>query len=635
MDISTINRESLINQVAEQSSFLHTFVEEYSSECDLNAAERVFSVLGDILGCLQDGSIPETMLRRIKSMLDQLKINDLINRHNAWGGLHDFDKYLEALQNVFIGSYFAKKTFGLLKAIDFVNSNVVLIGANGSGKTMFANSIRKELERSENGIVIPAQKMLIFPTYSHIPTYQHAYSAYNDRIKGVLDDKQTFNASKDDDVPYSIIKTYGSEMMVLLSTLLGERVAKRNQFCSGAKDGDIVDTEKFRSVLDEVIEIWNDLIGHRKLLCDDSSNLVIQNGDKQYPAYKMSDGEREIFYVVGRVLLAKESALIVVDEPELHLHKSILNKLWDKLEERRKDCQFIYLTHDIDFAASRSAKKCWLKSYNSEVIEEWDLEPLDEGIIPEHLLMMILGSRKRILFCEGVNHSLDNQVFEILFPDYTIVPVNTCKDVINYTRAYNKLENKYSEAFGIIDKDFRTEEQLAKLSSEKVFSYDVAEIENLFLVEEFIEGFAAYKKEKCNLADIKERIISAFEKDIELQASLFVTQKINTVFNESHIRSGKTKEDVEHSFSDFTSKIDIEKWYSDRKAKLEAIVSDKDYKKAIFAYNNKGLHSIIEKALGLSCYGRKAIEYLKDSEEAKRILRSYFPSIIVEKHENN
>ena len=33
------------------------------------------------------------------------------------------------------------KTFYLLKAIGFTSSNVVLIGANGSGKTTFANSI--------------------------------------------------------------------------------------------------------------------------------------------------------------------------------------------------------------------------------------------------------------------------------------------------------------------------------------------------------------------------------------------------------------------------------------------------------------------------------------------------------------
>lgn len=141
-------------------------------------------------------------------------------------------------------------------------------------------------------------------------------------------------------------------------------MARRDEYCSSINNGDIVDTNKFRSCLDDVIDIWNSLIEHRELYCDNSCNLKIKysKGDqtKEYPAFRMSDGEREIFYVVGRVLLSKPSSLIIIDEPELHLHKAILNKLWDILEVKRNDCQFIYLTHDIDFASSRIAQKLWL-----------------------------------------------------------------------------------------------------------------------------------------------------------------------------------------------------------------------------------------------------------------------------------
>lgn len=272
------------------------------------------------------------------------------------------------------------KTYYLFRAIGFVNSNIVLIGANGSGKTTFANSIRDKLESTDNGIVIPAQKILIFPSYDFIPTYKSAYSKYQSRQKEILDDKQTFNASKSDDIPYSLTQQYGSELRILVSALLGERMARRDEYCSSINNGDIVDTNKFRSCLDDVIDIWNSLIEHRELYCDNSGNLKIKysKGDqtKEYPAFRMSDGEREIFYVVGRVLLSKPSSLIIIDEPELHLHKAILNKLWDILEVKRNDCQFIYLTHDIDFASSRIAQKLWLKSYTSDILEDWELEPI-------------------------------------------------------------------------------------------------------------------------------------------------------------------------------------------------------------------------------------------------------------------
>lgn len=617
--------QDLLDLVSSYKSFMVSFLEEYREELVLPQGEHIIPFLADVEKEILLGNIPESMCPRIKKMIDGLGIEALINTHRALSRIHDLERFQVFFKDIIINCFFAERTFGLFKAIGFVNSNVVLIGANGSGKTTFANLIRDELERTETGIVIPAQKLLIFPTFTFLPTYTSAYSAYNNRQKEVLDDKETYTANQGDSLPYDITKKYGSEMRLLLSALIGERLAKRNRYCSDIKDGEIVDTKAFKSVLDEVIDLWNDFIGHRELFSDDSGNLQIRYGSTHYPAYKMSDGEREILYVVGRVLLAKESSLIIVDEPELHLHKSILNKLWDCLEKRRKDCMFVYLTHDIEFASSRSARKCWLKAFSPGQLDEWDIELINDGVIPEELLMMILGSRKRILFCEGKKSSLDCQVFEALFHDYTIVPVESCKRVIDYTRAFNQIERKYSEAIGIIDSDFRTKEQLEKLKTENVFSYSVSEIENLFLVEDFIKGFAEYKHEELDFSDIKGRILALFEKSINQQASLFVAQRINEQFKESHVKSGQTKDEITKNYSDFTSRIDIEKWFAERKEELEKIVSSEDYEKAIMVYNNKGLHLILEKSLGLSSFNSKALDYLRNSDKAKEILRFFFP----------
>ena len=516
----------------------------------------------------------------------------------------------------------------MLKAIGFANSNVVLIGANGSGKTTFANSIRNYLEETDNGIVLPAEKLLIFPTYSFVPTYHKAYQDYEKRQKDILDNKQTFDTSKSDDIPYELTKKYGSEMRILVSTLLGERIERRNKYCSRINNGDIVDTDEFRSKLDEVIDIWNYLIGHRELFCDDSANLLIRYQNSIYPAYKMSDGEREIFYVVGRVLLAKDSSLIVIDEPELHLHKAILNKLWDLLEQKRNDCMFVYLTHDIEFASTRIAKKCWLKAYSDNIKETWELEPINNNDIPEALLMKLLGSRKRILFCEGKKNSLDYPILETLFPDYTITPLSSCKDVINYTKSFNKISNRYVEAFGIIDRDFRDNEQLDKLKKDSVFSYDVAEIENLFLIEDFIIEFAKYKNERCDIADIKNKIFDLFRKNIQQQVAFFICQKIDYFFKNSNLKRGKNKKQVEELYSLFINEVKIEDWFAERTHEIENVLNCNDYEKAILLYNNKGLHSIIEQSLGITRYNDKALDFLKNSDSAKGILRKVFPAEI-------
>lgn len=619
-------KQEIIKQIYDYSSFIKKILDEYRSEFIYENENRVIDLLSDVTNCLSDGLIPESLYFMISKLIQSLEIEKLVKLYEDHKGLHSWMIYKTTCDTIIVNSFFVSRTFHLLKAIGFTNSNVVLIGANGCGKTTFANSIREELEKTNNGIVIPAQKLLIFPTYSSIPLSKTAHEDFEKRQKTYLDDKQTYTAAKNDDYPYLLAKEYSEELRILVSALIAERIERRNSYCSNIKDGDIVAVNDFKSTIDDVIDIWNFLIEHRTLDCDNTYTLSIKYKDKTYPAFRMSDGEREIFYVVGRILLAKESSLIIIDEPELHLHKAILNKLWDILETKRKDCMFIYLTHDVDFAATRIAKKCWLKSYSGDLYEFWDVEPIENSEIPEALLYKLLGSRKQILFCEGKQGSLDRQIFEILFPKYTVISLSSCKDVITYTRAFNKIKNIYAKAAGIIDRDFRTEEQLSKLESDYIYSYNVAEIENLFIVDEFIEGFAKYKHESINLDTIKEKVIDLLLKNKEEQAAWFVSQKINYTFKEGlHLKNGKNKIQVAKLFKDFIAQINTDDWYEDRITEIENIIENSDYNKCIRLYNNKGLHSIVEQALKISSYNEKALDYLKVEDNPKQILRSYFP----------
>ena len=626
-----MEKKELLDLIDQDSSFMKAFLDEYRQDgVNFGAEDRLMSLFVDMKQSVVEDQIPESLFDRLANLIRTLEVEKLRTHQNELQKLHNFEKYRDLAENVFVNSFFVSKTFYLLKAIGFTSSNVVLIGANGSGKTTFANSIREQLEKTDNGIVIPAQKLLVFPTYNSIPTYKSAFADYESRQKVCLDDKQTFKAEKNDDYPYSLSKQYSEELRILVSALISERLERRNNFCSNAREGDIIHLNDFKSNIDEVIEIWNHLIEHRTLLCDNLGNLQIECGDEKYPAYKMSDGERVIFYVVGRVMLAKESSLIIVDEPEMHLHKAILNKLWDILEEKRKDCMFIYLTHDIDFASTRIANKRWLKSYSSStsgIFENWEIESIADSEIPEALLMKILGSRKKVLFCEGKQGSLDRQIIELLFPNFTITPLASCKDVINYTKAYNKISNKYAVAYGIIDRDFRTKEQLDKLAAENIYSYDVAEIENLFLIEDFIKGFAEYKHEPCDIDNIKTQILALLTRNKEQQIYSYLIQRIKYNFNESHVRNGKDKTEVEANFNEFVKQIKIEEWYNIRLQELDDVIKTSNYAKVIMLYNNKGLHSIIEKALGISSYNLKALEYLRNSQNARDVLHNVFPKL--------
>ena len=145
----------------------------------------------------------------------------------------------------------------------------------------------------------------------------------------------------------------------------------------------------------------------------------------------MSDGERSIFYMIGQVLVAAEGdPVLIIDEPELHIHRSIMSKLWDELQAARPDCAFIFITHDLGFAAARLAQKFSIEDYRPT--PWWKLKPVPpETGFDEATATLILGSRVPVLFVEGTNTSLDNSIYRCCFPGWTVIPRGSCQEVIH------------------------------------------------------------------------------------------------------------------------------------------------------------------------------------------------------------
>ena len=112
----------------------------------------------------------------------------------------------------------------------------------------------------------------------------------------------------------------------------------------------VVDT-----TLERLEDFWEGVFANRKLSFSEFSPTVRSNagtGSDRYSAKTMSDGERSCLYMAARVLTA-DPGLLVIDEPELHLHRKLAIDYWNKLEEMRADIRFVYITHDLHFALSR------------------------------------------------------------------------------------------------------------------------------------------------------------------------------------------------------------------------------------------------------------------------------------------
>ena len=178
-----------------------------------------------------------------------------------------------------------------------------------------------------------------------------------------------------------------------------------------------------------------------------------------------------------------------------------MNRLWKALENLRPDCLFIYITHDLYFAISHgNVPKYWIKDFNGSY---WKFEELNIEDLPEELTIEILGSRRNVLFVEGEKSSYDYQIYTQLYPDYYIVPCGSCSQVITRTRAFRASPALHDcTAYGIVDRDYRSEREISSLANDKIFVLGVAEVESLFLVE----GLIRFMAERLVVSDIERAV---------------------------------------------------------------------------------------------------------------------------------
>ncbi|MGI4728972.1 MAG: DUF4435 domain-containing protein, partial [Janthinobacterium lividum] len=259
--------------------------------------------------------------------------------------------------------------------------------------------------------------------------------------------------------------------------------------------------------------------------------------------------------------------------------------------------------------------------------EVWEIEDIPENELPESLLLELLGSRKNILFCEGEKGSIDEKVYNILFPDFTITPVGTCFQVINHTKAFNKIPKLLTYAFGLVDTDHHLPERLEKLKGDNIFSFSVSEVENLFLDEEFLKYLAKniLIDDSSIIDKIKFDIIDELNKHKVTQAANFVSNRIDYYFKDSNIKKGNSVEEIESNYKIFTEEIDINEFFKNRLNEIEAIILGKDYCKAISVYNNKGLKGVASKYLKITDFTDRAIKLLQFHSVTHKMLLRFFP----------
>ena len=336
-------------------------------------------------------------------------------------------------------------------------------------------------------------------------------------------------------------KSYFAKRLCELNAPRGVHIAA----LKGVYGADRASGRRFVTHLEELMEqmgepsqlrtlrtIWRDFVPHLTVESADGKAAFCLKATREILSVaEVSDGEKVIFYLLASVLQAPREAVLVVEEPEIHLHDSIKSALWDALEHLRADCSFVYMTHDLDFATSRNCPmRLWIKGHDRSH-DRFAYEFIhNQEHLPPSLQMEILGSRRSVLFVEGTDKgSIDIRIYSALFPCLMVRPLGGCQRVIDTTRSFNDQQDfHHLRAYGIVDRDRRIELEVQRLRERQVYAPAVAEVENLLLLPEVVRAAARAGRrdpEKV-LAEVRRRVMSLFRCEMEGQILLHARHRI-------------------------------------------------------------------------------------------------------------
>jgi len=196
--------------------------------------------------------------------------------------------------------------------------------------------------------------------------------------------------------------------------------------------------------------------------------------------------------------------LLLIDEPERHLHRSIISPLLGQLFKQRPNCGFVVATHDLDLPLEvPEARALILRSchFNGKVPQSWEADelPPDLPIEDDILKRDLLGARRKILFVEGTESSLDKPLYSLIFPMVSVIPKGNCRDVERSVTGSQAVENfNWLRTFGIVDGDGFHPNQIREKRKRGIYTLPFYSVEAIYFHPKIIESIAMMQAERLD-----------------------------------------------------------------------------------------------------------------------------------------
>ncbi len=515
---------------------------------------------------------------------------------------------------------------GVPESIDS-SGHIVIIGANGSGKTRLGIWIEQHHQNKYPVHRISAQKALTIPEVAQLKNLEQAEK---DLIFGRSDQYASVSSKVSNrwgNNPATFLLNDYEKLLSLLFAKSTERDRKHTEQTRQSENYVPVPD----APIDTIAKVWGDIMPQREIKFLDGKILVKKTDDPEYHGKEMSDGERVALYLIGQCLCAPDNSIIIIDEPEIHLHKSLVDKLWNKVEELSRSKKIIYITHDLNFASSRTDSiKIWIKSFSGDYSWTWSEVPVADSL-PESMIIEVLGSRKKIMFCEVEAGSIDATIYQIVYPQYHVIPRGGCDKVIESTKALRNNDRLHHlDAVGIIDSDYRAAEEIEALANHGIQTISVAEIENIFCVEGVVRIVADHLglNPDDSVRKIYQFVSAALTNELELQISSMAERRIQHLLG-AFSKSSNELSGLVNGLNATLGRIDVDRIYAECKSEFDLAISSNRLDELLRVYNRKSLPARISSQLGLVSgeYNKLLVRLLKSPKKQDLVLalQHYLP----------
>jgi ABC-type Mn2+/Zn2+ transport system ATPase subunit len=504
-----------------------------------------------------------------------------------------------------------------------------LLGANGTGKSSLMHRFYGAHEQAARRIT--AHRQTWFESNAITLSPQQRQQTENN-IRG--QDRSTQARWREYDAS-------ARANMAIYDLVDAENVRARE--IAGAVDRDNFDLAKELRKKDAPIKIINELLKLSNIpvtiaVQENAQIVASKDGSSPYSIAELSDGERNAILIAANVLTAKQGSLLLIDEPERHLHRSIISPLLTELFAKRPDCAFVVSTHDVMLPLDNPTARTLLIrgcTYNGSVVTGWDADVVSSASgIDDDLKRDILGARRKILFVEGVERSLDKPLYSLVFPNVSVIAKGSCRDVERAVFSIRDAgELHWLNAFGLVDSDRRPQPEMDRLREGGIYATAVYSVEGVYYHPD-VQRRVAERHARTTGDDFNKRVT-----DARIAAMVAIAphvQRLSERVSEKLVReeffSHIPNKDQISAAAPVNFSIDVPKIVGEERALLQKALDEGDLTAVLSRYPIRETPALSEIARNLGFQDRYQYEgavqkLLMDEAGALAFVRSLFGTL--------